>query len=292
MEEQKYWVWLSKIDKRLTPILNMLLEKYKTPENLWNLDKIELLKNNIGIELVEEILKKEYKENLDKYIEYMLKYNIEIIPVNSKHYPQKLKYIYSYPLVLYIKGNKNIINRKSLAIIGSRNCSSYGKNVANFFAKEISKYNINIISGLARGIDTFAHVGALEKGGKTIAVIGTGLDITYPDENKNLQEKILANDGVIISEFIVGTKINKINFPIRNRIISGLSDGVLVVEAGKKSGTFITVEHALEQGKTVYVVPGNINSRTSEGTNELAKQGAKIVVKKEDILEDFIENKK
>lgn len=287
MINNKYWIWLTRLNKVDENVLNSLLSKYKTPEKIWHLDNIELLKNNIKKEYIDEILNKNYRENLDKYEEYLNKHKIELLKIHEKLYPQKLKNIYNPPLVLYIKGNKEILNNNSLAIVGCRNCSLYGKQISQSIATGISKYNINIVSGLARGIDANAHIGALKCKGKTVAVVGTGLDITYPRENEYLEKQIIEQGGAIVSEFVIGTPIAKNNFPKRNRIISGISDGVLVVEARKKSGTFITVDFALEQGKTVYIIPGNITQETSGGTNNLAKQGAKIVTDLEDILEDF-----
>ena len=152
------------------------------------------------------------------------------------------------------KGNEDILKNHSIAIIGSRNCSSYGKQIAKQFAYNLSKNNINIISGLAKGIDSSAHLGAIEANKSTIAVVGCGLDRVYPEENIVIFNKII-NKGAVISEYIIGTKPEKTNFPARNRIISGISDGILVVEAGKKSGTFITVDFALEHGKNVYSIP-------------------------------------
>lgn len=291
MEDLKYWVWLSRLSNNYLESVTMLLKKYKTPETIWKLDRDELEKNKIKKEHIEEILNKDYRRDLDKYLNYMNKHEIKIITFNDDNYPKQLKNIYSSPVVLYIKGNKEILCNLSLAIVGCRNCSLYGKKIARAFAEGISKCNINIVSGLARGIDTSAHMGALDAKGKTIAVVGTGLDTVYPAENKYLQERIIAEGGAIVSEFIIGTKIDKMNFPKRNRIISGLSDGVLVVEAKKRSGAFITVDYALEEGKTVYVIPGNIDSQNSYGTNDLAKQGAKIVTDIGDILEDFVEKK-
>ena len=185
----------------------------------------------------------------------MQKHEIKMITIFDEKYPQNLRNIYDPPVVLYIRGNENIINEFSIAIIGSRVCSNYGKQVAKQFAYNLSKYNINIVSGLAKGIDTYAHVGTIQAKKTTIAVIGSGLDIIYPEENKQLYEEIIKNNGAIISEYIVGTKPEKLNFPKRNRIISGLSKGILVVEANKKSGTFITVDFALEQGKNIYAIP-------------------------------------
>ena len=204
---------------------------------------------------IEIILNQKNRINLEKYAEYMQKHEIKMITIFDEKYPQNLRNIYDPPVVLYIRGNENIINEFSIAIIGSRVCSNYGIQVAKQFAYNLSKYNINIVSGLAKGIDTYAHVGTIQAKKTTIAVIGSGLDIIYPEENKKLYEEIIKNNGAIISEYIVGTKPEKLNFPERNRIISGLSKGILVVEANKKSGTFITVDFALEQGKNIYAIP-------------------------------------
>lgn len=287
MNSKKYWIWLSRLSNVNARDLNNLLKKYKTPENIWRLNFNELLENNIKNEQIEEILNKKNRENLDRDEDYLIKNNIDIINIYDKEYPMKLKNIYDPPSIIYIKGNKQILNKISLAIIGCRKCSSYGKETAKYFSKEIAKKNINIISGLARGIDSFSHIGALEAKGTTVAIVGTGLDITYPSENKYLEKNIIDQGGAIISEFAIGTSINKTNFPRRNRIISGIADGILVVEARIKSGTFITVDFALEQGKAIYAIPGNINSITSKGTNDLLKQGAKMVTEIQDILEDF-----
>lgn len=213
--------------------------------------------------------------------------NIDIIGFEDKEYPDLLKEIYNPPLNLYIRGNRNILNDVNIAIIGCRDASRYGEDVAVKFAFDLSKKNINIVSGLARGIDSFAHIGAIKAEGKTIAVLGNGLDIIYPSENKYLAKKILDLDGAIISEYPLGTKPDKTNFPARNRIISGLSNGVLVVEAKEKSGTLITVDFALEQGRDVFVVPGNINSENSIGTNRLIAEGARLVTNSQDISDEY-----
>ena len=214
----------------------------------------------------------------------MEKNNIDIISIQDKDYPSLLKEIYDPPICLYIRGNKKILNNESIAIIGCRDASDYGLNVANEFAYNLSKQNINIISGLARGIDSEAHLGAVRANQKTIAVLGNGLDIIYPKENINLVQNILNSGGAIISEYPLGTKPKKENFPARNRIISGMSKGLLVVEAKEKSGTLITVDFALEQGRDVFVIPGNINSINSVGTNDLIKQGAKVVTTWEECI--------
>lgn len=211
--------------------------------------------------------------------------DIKTITLLDEEYPEKLKNIYDNPKVLYAKGNIELLNEQSVAIVGCRDCSEYGKNIARKLSYNLAKENICIISGLAKGIDTFSHIGALEAGGKTIAVIGNGLDYVYPFENKDLYERILKNDGLIVTEYNLGIKPEKLNFPARNRIISGLSDAIVVVEAKEKSGALITAEFGLEHGKEVLAVPGNVNSINSKGTNNLIKDGAYIVTDYKDVLE-------
>ena len=214
---------------------------------------------------------------------------IEEISINSNEYPKVLKNIYDPPLKLYILGNKDILKQKGIAIVGSRNATEYGKKVAFKFARELSEKGINIISGLAVGIDTYAHIGALQEKsmGKTIAVLGSGLDEIYPKQNIELAKQIIKYEGCIISEYPLGTRPQRINFPQRNRIISGLSKGVLIVEAGEKSGSLITADFAIEQGKEVFAIPGNIMNQNSIGTNNLIKQGAKLVTSYKEVLEEL-----
>lgn len=284
----KYWIWFSRIEKIGPKISMYLLEKYKSPENIYNLTKSELISvKKVTEDIADDILNVKYRQNLEKYEQYLIKNNIELITIYSEYYPEKLKDIYDPPVMLYIKGNKKILNNYGIAIVGCRDCSSYGKHISTKFGYELGYNNINVISGMARGIDTYSHIGALSANGKTIAVVGCGLDSVYPPENKELFDKIIELDGAVISEYIIGTKPEAKNFPRRNRIISGLSDAVIVVEAKEKSGTLITVDFALEQGKDVYAVPGNITSINSVGTNELIKQGAKPITDIKNVLTDI-----
>lgn len=288
MNEKLYWIWLSRIRKLGSIKTQKLLEKFKTPENIWKAQEKELKEvEGIGEEIVKEILNDEYRKNLEKYEKYMKTNKIDLINIYDKEYPEKLKEIYDKPITLYIKGNKEILDEFSLAIIGCRESSEYGKKVGSKLSYDIAKKGIVTISGLARGIDSIAHKSTLMAKGKTIAVIGSGIDNIYPPENKKLVDEIVENGGAVVSEYVIGTKAEKMNFPARNRIISALSDGVIVIEAKKKSGTMITVDFALDNGKEVFAVPGNITSINSEGTNELIKQGAKLITNAEEILEEF-----
>ena len=209
---------------------------------------------------------------------------IEIIDFNDRCYPALLKQIYDAPKRLYVRGNKDILNDVGIAIVGCRDNTEYGEVVAKNLGYHLAKNGINVISGLAKGIDSFAHIGAIYARGRTIAVLGNGIDTVYPKENAKIAEKIIEYGGCIISEYPAESKIEKMNFPARNRIISGLSRGVVVVEAKEKSGSLITVDFALEQGRDVFAVPGKITSKTSVGTNDLIKQGAIPIMNYEDIL--------
>lgn len=216
---------------------------------------------------------------------------IEEISVDNKEYPKQLKNIYDPPKKLYILGNREILKQGGIAIVGSRNASEYGKKVALKISKELSQNGFHIISGLAKGIDTYAHLEIVKsnKKGKAIAVLGNSLDNIYPRENRDLAIEIIKTGGCIISEYPIGSKIEAKNFPERNRIISGLSRGVVIIEATEKSGALITADFALENGTEVFAVPGNIFSNTSIGTNNLIKEGAKIVTSTKDILEEIIQ---
>lgn len=218
-----------------------------------------------------------------------MKYNVIKIQQGSKHYPDKLRTISCPPKELYCLGNLPLLNdTTSIAVIGSRKYSHYGARATKDFASHLAQEGVCIVSGLAKGIDGFAHRACLSVGGKTIAVLGSGLDIIYPKENESLFYDIVKHQGLVVSEYPLGTPPQKQHFPARNRIISGLSDGVLVVEASRNSGTNITVDFALEQGKDVFVIPGNIYSKTSDGTNFLIQEGAIPVMSYADILHNIV----
>jgi len=211
----------------------------------------------------------------------------KIITPSDDEFPQRLLEIYDPPLCLYVRGDASILSKPGVAVVGTRHPTPYGLGMSERLSCDLSAHGIIIISGLARGVDTAAHRGAVNAKGKTIAVFGTGVDVMYPRENGKLAEQILSLGGALISEFPISTFAAPQNFPIRNRIISGLSVGVLVLEAGEYSGTRITARCALEQSRDVYAVPGNVTNKLSWGPNTLIKQGAKLVATWEDVWEEL-----
>lgn len=269
----------------------IMLSEYK---KITNKKKIELLGTYQDINKICNILKIESNLKIDNCIKYMEEINIRVVTFFDEDYPQQLKNLYDAPIVIYAIGNYKILNdQNKIAVIGARKASNYGINIARQIGKFLSKNNIHTISGLALGIDVNSHIGVLTENyinsysGKAIAVIGNGLDNIYPYNNQEIAKRIINNGGCIISEYIVGTKPLKNNFPARNRLISALADKLVVVEAeNEKSGTMITVDFSLELGKEIYVVPGNINNKMSVGTNRLIKDGAKIITEFNDIIDE------
>lgn len=281
-----YRLWFARIEIS-NKIKRMLLDKY-TEEEIFKKDIDELLELNLGEKNIIKILDVEYKLEIDEILNTMMLNGIKQLKYTDEAYPVLLKEIPDNPVYIFVKGNLEILNNDSYAIVGSRKASISGLKIARRFAYQIARENINVISGLAYGIDTAAHIGALDhKDGKTIAVLGNGLleDDLYPKENLKLFREIISRGGLIVSEYIIGTKPQKYYFPARNRIISGLSKKVIVVEAGINSGSLITVDFALEQGRDVYAVPGNILENNSKGVNMLLKEGAKVL----DCYEDLID---
>jgi DNA processing protein len=212
---------------------------------------------------------------------------VSLVSLSSPGYPGELKQIYDPPLLLYVRGSEEVIAQAGIAVVGTRHPTPYGTGMAERLSADLALRGLVIFSGMARGVDTAAHRGTLAAKGKTVAVFGTGVDVVYPKENSRLLEQILALGGAVISEFPLGTFAAPQNFPIRNRIISGISLGVLVVEAAEYSGTRITARCALEQNRDVYAVPGNVTNKNSWGPNTLIKQGAKLVATWEDVWEEL-----
>ena len=210
-----------------------------------------------------------------------------LVTPEDESYPGGLLQIYDPPPVLYVRGNVKALNRPAIAVVGTRHPSPYGAGMAEVLSRALASRGLSVLSGMARGVDTCAHKGALQGGGTTVAVWGTGIDVIYPKENKKLAEEIVAKGGAVVSEFAMGTFPAPQNFPIRNRTLSGMSVGVLVVEAAEYSGTRITARCALEQGRDVYAVPGNVTNKNAWGPNTLIKQGAKLTATWEDVWEDL-----
>ncbi len=211
----------------------------------------------------------------------------KLVTQEDDDYPERLREIYDPPTVLWVRGDVRLLNRPGIGVVGTRHPSPYGAGMAQMLSRDLAGRRLVILSGMARGVDTAAHKGALEAGGKTVAIWGTGIDVIYPKENKKLAEQILAGGGAIVSEYPMGTFPAPQNFPIRNRLISGISVGVLVVEAAEHSGTRITARCALEQNRDVYAVPGNVTNKNAWGPNTLIKQGAKLTATWEDVWEDL-----
>lgn len=266
--------------------LGKLLEFFGSPQEILKAPVEKLIRIcGVGENLASRIHAVQEKD-LEQELKSASKLGLKIVTFEDSAYPENLKNIPGLPIVLYIKGNLTGEDNLAIGIVGSREASFYGVSNAVKFASELALRGITVVSGLARGIDAAAHRGALKTGGRTIAVIGSGFKNIYPSENIELAEEI-SHNGAVVSEFPLDEKPGRENFPRRNRIISGLSLGVLVAEAARNSGALITADFALEQGREVFALPGRIDSDYSLGANELIKQGAKLVSGVEDILEEF-----
>jgi DNA processing protein len=298
MEHNIYNYWLSN-RKNIGPVkIEALLRVYGCSEEIFHLSKEALAccrercLSEAGQRLLTEediasLLAERDMEKLKKEYHGLAEKGIRFITREDEEYPDQLRAIYAAPFSIYVKGSLPGKGSKCLSIVGARDCSQYGREMARYLAGAVAKEGVVVISGLARGIDTYAHQGALKAGGHTYAVLGCGIDTCYPRENIGLYMEMQQNGG-ILSEYPPGTKPYAGNFPMRNRIISGLSDAILIIEARQKSGSLITVDMGLEQGKDIYALPGRATDPLSEGCNNLLKLGAKPVTSPKDILEDML----
>jgi DNA processing protein len=287
MSEAGYWIGLSLVPDIGPVISKKLLAEMGSPENIFRAGLQDLLAvKGLNRARAENIRNFRLWDYVEKQLAVVEKKGIRVVACSEAGYPRALNEIDGAPIVLYIKGEYRDDDRYGIAVVGSRKHTQYGEAVTRRMSGELASAGFTIISGMARGIDTLSHRAALSSGGRTIAVLGSGLDVYYPYENRALMEKI-ADAGCAISEFPPGTMPNRENFPRRNRLISGLAMGVLVVEATPESGSLITANYALEQNKEVFAVPGNITSANSEGTNRLIKEGAKAVTETGDIIEEL-----
>jgi DNA processing protein len=287
LSELKYWLALSMLPEVGPVNARRLLSAFVSPENVLTAGLDDLLAvEGIGLQKAKNIRAFSAWRDIDKQIQLLDAAGITPVTFDAPAYPEMLREIYDAPVVLYMKGEIQPRDRYAIAIVGSRKLSPYGTVIAGHISEELASMGFTVVSGLARGIDSQSHKGALKAGGRTIAVLGSGIDVPYPPENKTLMSSIV-QAGCVISEFPPGTPPDKENFPRRNRLISGLSLGVLVVEAAAGSGALITARYAMEQGRDVFAVPGNITSGNSAGTNDLIKKGAIPVCRASDILEEL-----
>ena len=264
-----------------------LVEHFGSAEAVFRASLTELESTGIQVISAQSLATGKSAELAREEIAQAAAAGIAMISMDDPSYPPRLKEIYDPPLILRVRGNPEVLTRPGIAMVGTRHPTPYGLGMAERLACDLAGQGLIIISGMARGVDTASHRGAISAKGKTVAVFGTGVDVIYPKENSRLSEQILALGGALISEFPLGTFAAPQNFPIRNRIISGMSVGVLVVEAAEYSGTRITARCALEQNRDVFAVPGNVTNKNSWGPNTLIKQGAKLVATWEDVWEDL-----
>jgi len=264
----------------------MLENYFGSLENAWHAASADLRQSGLDNGSIRAITSWRPKLSLEAELEKLSRYGVKVLTWHDPEYPTRLKEIYDYPPILYVRGSLLPEDEWCLAVVGTRRATVYGRQVTEEIVTDLARNKITIVSGLARGIDSIAHQSTLEAGGRTIAVLACGLDIVYPSENTNLARRII-QQGALITEYPLGTKPRAEHFPRRNRIMSGLSLGVLVAEAGTSSGAMITAHLALEQNREVLAVPGSILSPASSGTNQLIQEGAKLVRSYNDILEEL-----
>lgn len=287
MSNLRYWLALNFLSDIGPALARKLLKVFGCPENIFKAPLRELMRvAGIGENRAASIVRFDRWDRVQVEIDLIMKNDIKLLTLNDRAYPEGLKHLPDAPPVLYVKGEIRETDRYAVSVVGSRSATNYGMLVTERMSYKLASCGLTIVSGMARGIDSASHRGALKAKGRTIAVLGSGLDVPYPAENRGLMKAIAAS-GAVISEFPLGTLPEKGNFPRRNRIISALSLGLVVVEATVDSGSLITVGYALEQGKEVFAVPGNITSRNSKGTNDLIKKGAKLVESAEEVIEEL-----
>lgn len=286
MSDLRYWIGFNEV-RGIGPLrLRALLDTYGSIERAWHASPEQLSSIGVDSRSVKNLVRARSDIDLERRLEQILAQGVQVLTWDSPSYPQLLLETHAPPPVLYVKGELREQDAWAVAVVGTRRASTYGREVTRRLAGELARNGITVVSGMARGIDGVAHQAALDAGGRTIAVFGCGIDRIYPAEHRKLARQIAAN-GALISDYPLGTPPEGRNFPPRNRIISGLSLGVLVTNAGKTSGALITADFAAEQGRDVFAVPGSILNRGSVGPNHLIQDGAKLVIGAEDILEEL-----
>jgi DNA processing protein len=285
-DELKYWVAFSGIPGVGRVRISRLKEFFGSLQDAWKAPEGRLKQAGLDSRSVDALLTVRSRMSLDGEMERLERQGVQVVVCEDQVYPSRLKEIYDYPPVLYVKGNLPSQDEPCLAVVGTRRPTIYGRQATEEIVTDLVRSRITIVSGLARGIDSVAHRAALDAGGETIAVFASGLDITYPKENTRLAQSIMEH-GALVSEHPLGVKPRPESFPLRNRIMSGLSLGILVVEAGERSGALITAHQAVEQNREVFAIPGSILSPASQGTNRLIQEGAKLVRNHTDILQEL-----
>lgn len=283
-----YLLGLSRVPGIGPARMRLVLNYFESARDAWSAHYSELLAAGLDPRTADALISTRHALDLDSEMERLERAGVRALTWESEEYLERLREVDDAPPVLYALGQFEESDRWAVGVVGTRRATPYGREVAERLSGALAEAGITVVSGLARGIDTLAHRAALDAGGRTVTVLGSGLDVIYPSENRGLVRQIVEKGmGAVVSEYPLGTQPDAVNFPPRNRIISGLSQGVLVVEAGEKSGALITVTFALEQGRDVFAVPGPITSRASDGTNNLLKQGAKCATTVNDILEEL-----
>ncbi len=286
MSDTQYWVGFSKVPGIGRVRLQQMELHFGNLHNAWTADRRELRAAGLDHRTVEQIVTHREAISLDEEMEKLQRHGVTVLTCRDDTFPARLREIYDVPTVIYVRGSLVEADEWSIAVVGTRQSTVYGRDITERLVEDLVRNRITIVSGLARGVDAVAHRTSLEAGGRTIAVSACGLDMVYPAENTALARSIIES-GALVSEYPLGMKPKGDNFHRRNRILSGLSLGVLVTEAGKRSGALITANYAVEQNREVFAVPGSILSPNSEGTNCLLRDGAKLVTCAEDVLEEL-----
>jgi len=287
LTEVKYWIGFNIVSGIGPARFKRLLEHFGDPGAAWHANEAQLQSAGLDRRSMESLLAARQTLDLDEELERVRAEGAQVIAWEDERYPPRLLQVHNAPPVLYVKGEIEPRDEWAVAVVGTRSGTRYGRQMVDEIAGDLARGGITVVSGLARGIDSLGHRAALRAGGRTIAVLGCGIDIIYPREHRDLARNVVQR-GALVTEYPLGTQPEARNFPARNRIISGLSLGTLVVEAGKRSGALITADYALEQGREVFAIPGNVHSRKSEGTNRLIQEGAaKLVISVQDILEEL-----
>jgi DNA processing protein len=282
--DNKYWVGFSKVKGIGAARTRLLLDHFGDLSSAWNATGEQMRDAGLSPKIIQAFLEVRKNIDLDRELDHILRSEIRILTIEDNEYPKKLLSIEFPPPAIYVKGKIVETDEHAVAVVGTRHVSSYGSQVAGELGRFLAQNQICVISGLARGVDAIAHRAALEEGGRTIAVLGSGVDVVYPPEHRDLAARIIEN-GALISDYYPGTPPEGVNFPPRNRIISGLSLATVIVEAGERSGALITAEFAASQGREVFAVPGSIYAPRSKGTNRLIRDGALPLLNFSDLLE-------